>query len=112
MDLSEATKGTAAPNHPAVEPKQAETVGPSEACGLVKVTGGTLDVETKQAESVCLLEVTEGVSAAHKPAGRTNPKNPAAELKQSAQTALPSEPTAADDAIPAGRMRQKNLLIQ
>jgi hypothetical protein len=71
---SEATEGTTAPNHPAVEPKQAETVGPSEARGLVEATGGTLDVETKQAENFRPLEATEGVSAAPKPAGRTRQK--------------------------------------
>jgi hypothetical protein len=93
---SEATEGTATPNHPAVETKQAETVGPSEARGLVAATGGMLDEnstacvvflpleagygtaapnhpvsKTNQAENVCLPEVTEGVSAAPKPAGRT-----------------------------------------
>jgi hypothetical protein len=74
---------------------------------LIKATVGTLDVEMKQVEIVHPPEVTEGVFAAPKPAGRTRPENPVGELKQFLQTAPPSELNAADDAIPAGRMRQK-----
>jgi hypothetical protein len=39
-------------------------------------------------------------------------KKPAAKMKQTAQTGVPSEPTATDATNPAGRMRQKNLLLQ